>query len=192
VLYVKNELGRCVARYRNIKMSQKFRVSFNSPQSGYMSIGLRAAGGREFVTAVAHKPYDSLRDLIVALGELLEGYAQQQIVKWNCEPDELDFVLAAEGDVARFNVVHYLNHRRSRRTSQEVFAVRGTKLEVCGAFWKALREMHRDIEVDDFAGNWRREFPEAEMQQLTKAFRDYKHQAEAREVKAEGTGTEIQ
>ncbi len=173
----------------NIKMSQKLRVSFNSPQSGYMSVGLRAAGGRELVAAVAHKPYDSLRDLIVALGELLESDAQQ-IVKWNCEPDELDFILAAEADTARLNVVHYLNHRRSRRTSQEVFAVQGTKLEVCGAFWKALREMHRDIEVDDFAGNWRREFPEAEMQQLTKAFRDYKHQAETREVKAVESGSE--
>ncbi|MDQ3584288.1 MAG: hypothetical protein M3407_00790 [Acidobacteriota bacterium] len=163
-------------------MGQKFRVSFNSPQSGFMSVGLRA-GEQEFVAAVAHKPYDSLRDLLVALTALLTSDGEQ-VVKWNCEPDELDFNLTVDDERVRLDVVHYLNHRRSRRTSQQVFTVAGAKLDICGAFWKALRELHRDIETDDFAGNWRREFPETEMQELTKTFRDYKHKAGTQPIDA--------
>ncbi|MCA1626516.1 MAG: hypothetical protein LC742_00920 [Acidobacteria bacterium] len=163
-------------------MSQKFRVSFNSPQSGFMSVGLRA-GEQEFVAAVAHKPYDSLRDLLAALTALLTS-GGEQTVKWNCEPDELDFNLTADDERVRLEVVHYLSHRRSRRTSQQVFTVAGMKLDICGAFWKALRELHRDIETDDFVGNWRREFPETEMQELTKTFRDYKHQRGALSIDA--------
>lgn len=162
-------------------MSQEFRVSFNSPQSGYMSVGLRD-GRQEFVTAVAHEPYDSLRDLIVGLTALLSGEAAERLVKWNCEPDELDFQFAAVGgEEARLEVIQYLSHRRASQTSRRVFSVTGTKLEVYGAFWKALREVHRDIGVDDFTGNWRREFPEAEMRELTKAFREHKRVAERRE-----------
>lgn len=155
-------------------MSQKFRVSFNSPQSGFMSVGLRA-GEQKFVAAVAHVPYDSLRDLLVALNAALTSDGEQ-IVKWNCEPDELDFNLTADAERVRLDVVHYLSHRRSRRTSQPVFTVSGSKFDICGAFWKALRELHRDIETDDFASNWRREFPETEMRELTKTIRAYKRE----------------
>ncbi|MGH9944640.1 MAG: hypothetical protein ACRD9R_20020, partial [Pyrinomonadaceae bacterium] len=162
-------MGHILKRGSNL-MNKKFRVSFNSPQSGFMSVGLRERD-QEFVTAVAHEPYDSLRDLIVALTAALAGDSERT-VKWNCEPDELDLRLKAEGDAVSLGVVHYLSHRRSQRTSQQVFATTGPKLEVCGAFWKALRELHRDIEVDEFSSNWRREFPEAEMQGFTKAFRE--------------------
>ncbi|HEY9283190.1 MAG TPA: hypothetical protein VIP46_07030, partial [Pyrinomonadaceae bacterium] len=46
-----------------------FGVTFNSPQSGFMSLGLRA-GGREFAAAVSCRPRDSLRELIAALTRL--------------------------------------------------------------------------------------------------------------------------
>jgi hypothetical protein len=155
-------------------MNPKLKVSFNSPQSGFMSIGLKA-GGESFVTAVAHAPYDSLRDLIKALSALLAG-EDNLTVKWNREPEEYDFVLQREGVEARLRVTRYPNHRRVRSKSEQVFAhTAATPLALCEPFWKALRELHRDIAVDEFDKNWRRAFPEAEMQELTQSVRALKH-----------------
>ncbi len=154
-------------------MKQTFRVVFNSPQSGYMSIGLHA-GGRELVAAVSHRPDDSLRELIVGLTALLEDATPHVVVRWNCEPDELAFDLKIDGARLKLEVVHYLSHRRAPHTSRVVFALTGTTTDICAAFWKSLRELHRDIEVDEFARHWRREFPEAELRALTHALRNRK------------------
>jgi hypothetical protein len=153
-------------------MSQKFRVSFNSPQSGWMSIGLKA-GQESFVTAVSHAPYDSLRDLILALGKLLQGKTSIT-VKWNREPEEYDFKLQCNGTSAQLDVIRYPDHRRLKSKSETVFSHHASALDLCLPFWKALRELHRDINVDEFDKNWRREFPEEEMQELTKLLRAVK------------------
>jgi hypothetical protein len=140
-----------------------------------MSIGLKA-GQESFVTAVSHAPYDSLCDLIKALSALLAG-GDNLTVKWNREPEEYDFELQREGAEVRLSVTRYPNHRRLKSKSEQVFAhAAATPLALCEPFWKALRELHRDITVDEFDKNWRREFPEAEMQELTQRLRDIKHQ----------------
>ena len=157
-------------------MNQKLKVSFNSPQSGWMSIGLKA-GQRSFVTAVSHAPYDSLRDLINALSSLVSG-AKKTTVKWNREPEEYDFELRRNQTGAELTVVRFPDHRRIKSKREIVFSHQATALELCLTFWKALRELHRDIEVDEFDKNWRREFPEAEMQALTKLVRAAKREPE--------------
>jgi hypothetical protein len=154
-------------------MSQKLKVSFNSPQSGFMSIGLKS-GKESFVTAVAHAPYDSLRDLIKALSALLGG-KKNLTVKWNREPEEYDFELRRSSDDVQLQVVRYPDHRRLKAKSEIVFSHTAATLDICESFWKSLRELHRDIMVDEFDKNWRREFPEAEMQELTRLLRASKH-----------------
>ncbi|HEY0545802.1 MAG TPA: hypothetical protein VGC91_10530 [Pyrinomonadaceae bacterium] len=155
-------------------MKPPLRVSFNSPQSGFMSIGLKA-GERAFVIAVSHTPYDSLADLIKALTALLEG-EKSLTVKWNREPEEYDFELLRDEDQTRLSVTRYPNHRRLKSKSEQVFShTAATPLDICEPFWRALRELHRDINVDEFDKNWRREFPETEMQELTKRLREFKH-----------------
>lgn len=160
-------------------MSRKLRVSFNSPQSGFMSIGLKA-GKDSFVTAVSHTPYDSLSDLISALSSLLKGETDLR-VKWNREPEEYDFVINHKEDEVRLSVVRFQDHRRLKSKSEIVFShIAATALDICAPFWKALRELHRDIEVDEFDKNWRREFPETQMHELTKLLREIKRQSESR------------
>jgi hypothetical protein len=160
-------------------MNPKLRVSFNSPQSGFMSIGLKA-GQESFVTAVSHAPYDSLRDLINALSALLDG-KNSVTVKWNREPEEYDFELRRAGDdEAQLSVTRYPNHHRLKSKSVLVFSHKAVSPQgLCEPFWKALRELHRDINVDEFDKNWRREFPEAEMLELTKRLRGFKHERAA-------------
>lgn len=150
-------------------MTSKLRVSFNSPQSGFMSIGLKA-GNANFVTAVAHSPYDSLKDLIKALSAFLGG-ASDVTVKWNREPDEYDFELHRRGDEAALNVVRYPNHRRLKKKRETVFSYTAPLVNVCESFWEALNELHNDKEIDEFDKNWRREFPEEEMRELREKLR---------------------
>jgi hypothetical protein len=163
-------------------MNKSFRVSFNSPQSGFMSVSLNV-GEQEFVTAVSSAPYDSLRELIEALTSLLLAAGHSFKVKWNCEPDELDFEITAEDDARiEFRVIHYTDHRRLAETGRTLFSHTGSKLEICLGFWRALRDLRRNIATDEFDRNWRRPFPQSEMRQLTEALRSFKREANFRAV----------
>jgi hypothetical protein len=158
-------------------MSEKFSVSMESPQSGWMSLRLRAGGGREFVAVVSHQPYDSLRELIEALVSLLGG-AQAATVRWNAEPDEYDFELKAEGqDRVSLRVVHHQDHRRAPSRARTVFACRAPRAEMCLPFWRELSEMSGRSETDVFEQNWRRKFPLRELRRLTDAFKTHAPEA---------------
>jgi hypothetical protein len=159
-------------------MSQKLRVSLESPQHGFMSLRL-SSGKESFVAVVSHAPYDSLRDLIDALsGALASDY--ETIIKWNSEPEEYDFKLTAREDFVQLDIIRYPDHRRLVATSSNVFSFRGSKLDACLPFWKELRDLHRRARQDEFTRQWRREFPEREMQELTKRIRALKREVESK------------
>jgi hypothetical protein len=151
-------------------MSEKLLVSFESPQCGWMSMSLEA-GGRRFVAAVAHAPYDSLRELIGGLTALLDGGAPPAAftVSWNREPEEFDLRFEPAGEEVGLEVVRYPDHRRLSR--EVVFATRRPKAEVCRAFWRELRQLRRRAGVDEFEQNWRRPFPRRELEEFTAALR---------------------
>lgn len=155
-------------RANETETAEPFRVTFNSPQSGYMSLGLRA-GGREFAAAVSCRPVDSLRELIASLTRLARGETHAATVRWNCEPDELDFRFESEGDVLRLAVVHYTTHKRDEPSSRAVFEAAGGRAEMLGAFRAALEELRADAEVDVFESNWRRKFPERQLREFVGA-----------------------
>ena len=155
-------------RAEETETAEPLRVTFNSPQSGYMSVGLRA-GGREFATAVSCRPRDSLRELISSLTRLARGETTSAVVRWNCEPDELDFRFEADGGGLSLAVVHYATHRREEPASATVFSFDGGRAEVFGAFRAALEELRADAEVDVFESNWRRKFPERQLREFIRA-----------------------
>lgn len=164
-------------------MSEKLRVSFNSPQCGWMSFELRA-GGQSLAETVSYTPYDSLVDLINALIKLLEDDAALT-VKWAHNPDELDFNFSASGVSVKLEVVRYRDHLRAEGAGERVFSYAGSRLDVYHPFWKALRDLQGDIEVDEFARNWRREFPESELRRLTEDIEAHKRkQAHGAELSA--------
>jgi hypothetical protein len=146
--------------------NQKLSVSLESPQHGFMSLRLKA-GGKAFVAVVSHKPYDSLRDLIEALSNALDGDCDVS-VKWNGEPDEYDFRLRAQGDFVRLDVIHYPDHRRVAETGSVVFSFRAARPDVCLPFWEELRDLRTRTVQDEFDRQWRREFPERELNELKK------------------------
>jgi hypothetical protein len=158
-------------------MSKQLRVSMESPQSGWMSLSLKA-GEESLRMAASYAPYDSLRDLIEGLSALLTG-SEAMTVRWNCEPEEFDFKVTSRGGVDRieFEAVRYANHRRKQADSRIVFAFRGSKMDISLPFWRALRDLQRRISTDVFESNWKREFPQRELQQLTRLIRSLKREA---------------
>ena len=150
-------------------MNRKLLVSFESPQHGFMSLRLRD-GDKDFVTVVSHTPYDSLRDLIEALSCVMNGDCAVT-VKWNSEPDEYDFSFDARGRNVRLDVIHYPDHRRTIDESSVLFSFNGSKLDLCKSFLKELEDLRSRTEQDEFDRQWRREFPEAAMQELRKRLR---------------------
>jgi len=136
-----------------------------------MSFELRA-GEQSLIDAVSFTPYDSLTDLIRALSRLLVDNTELT-VKWAYEPDEVDFNFKASGDEAELEVKWYQNHFRVEGTGERVFFWHGSRLDLCDPFWKALRGIQSDTEVDEFNRNWRREFPARELEQLTEDIKAY-------------------
>lgn len=153
-------------------MKQRFSVSIESPQSGYMSFRLQA-GEQRLLATLAHAPYDSLHDLLAALTALIGG-AREAVVKCNCEPEELDFRFECEGEEVDFRVVRYQDHRRLPKGRRTVFAARVPQTEFFLAFWRELRELRRRSETDVFGQNWRRQFPHPELQEFNRAVRGFK------------------
>ena len=145
-------------------------MSFESPQSGWMSVGLRAGGAR-LVLGASHAPYDSLRELIEALSALLAGGDVRRVARWNCEPEEYDFELSATGDRAELAVTRHATRARRADDAQTVFTHAAERLRLVLPFWRELRELRRRRAEDDFEKNWRRPFPERELRELTRLVR---------------------
>lgn len=156
------------ARSAVIVMVEKLRVVFNSPQSGYMSVGLRACG-REFAAAVSCRPNDALLEMLSALAQLARGEAAAAAVRWNCEPDELDFRFESDGGRLKFAAVHHANYEGDAASGRTVFEAEGARAEILAAFRDALEELRADIEVDAFESNWRRKFPEQAWREFSDA-----------------------
>lgn len=153
---------------------QNLRVSIESPQSGWMAMSLHA-GDQTLAMSVSHSPADSLLDLMDALSAVLTG-GEEKIVRWNCEPDEYDFIFTTASDEVQFDVAHFPDHRRKGIDAQTVLSLQDSALRVCLPFWTALRDLRRRVVVNEFARHWRRDFPNGAMQRLTKAIKAAKRE----------------
>lgn len=149
-------------------MSRTLSVSFESPQSGWMSLRLKS-GARSFVAVASHAPDDSLAALMRALTALLSGNTKTATVTWNAEPEEFDFDFHVRGANVELRIVRFQGHRRERSSSRAVFSFEGALGEMCVAFWRELRELRARRETDVFEQNWRRPFPERELREFTSA-----------------------
>ncbi|HVF28113.1 MAG TPA: hypothetical protein VM943_07725 [Pyrinomonadaceae bacterium] len=149
-------------------------VSLESPQSGWMSLRLRA-GEQSLVMGVSCAPDDSLRDLIKGLTDILEGSCHVR-VRWNCEPEQFDFDIATENDMAQLIVTCYPDHRRDSQAGQALFSLHVPKSDLCLPFWRELRGLERRAATDVFEKNWRRPFPRPEMQVFTKRVRQLRRE----------------
>ena len=142
-------------------MAGKLKVSFNSPQCGWMSIGFENEKS-EFHTTTAHTPHrDALPNLMKALTDLLDDGSENQetLVQWNRDPEEFDFwVRRAKGKI-RIEIWQYPTGRRLNAERKIVFRHEGDAREVAAAFYETFEQMYEDRDTDEFEQNWRQPFP---------------------------------
>ena len=153
-------------------MSGKLKVSFNSPQCGWMSIGFEDANG-EFHTTTAHAPHrDALSNLLEALTELLDENSEglELLVQWNRDPEEFDFWLRRENGKIKIEIWQYPTGRRINAQRETVFRHEGDAIEVCTAFYETFEQMYEDRETDEFEQNWRQAFPIRAFNRFKQAF----------------------
>lgn len=142
-------------------MKNDLEVSFNSPQCGWMSIGLQNSSG-EFLTTTAYAPHSN------ALGELMDALAAvakgdngefSHTLKWNRDPEEYDFVLRRTGSDATLKVWEYPTGDRENDKRELVFSHTGDAVQTAKAFYETFRQLYEEKGIDDFKENWHEEFP---------------------------------
>jgi hypothetical protein len=152
-------------------MSKDLEVSFNSPQCGWMSIGLQGASG-EFRTTTAYAPHkNALPELMDALAEMAieDGSEFTHTLKWNRDPEEYDFVLSRERDTATLEVFEYPTGERDPEERKRVFSHTGDARQTASAFFETFRQLHEERGVDDFRENWHQEFPYISYEKLQRS-----------------------
>ena len=136
-------------------------VSFNSPQCGWMSIGFDD-GVSEFHTTTAHAPYESaLPELFRILTSLTDANSAENeyLLKWNRDPEELDFEFSRQGEKLVMRIYQYPTDERDQGERVLVFSHEGDLRSVCTAFAATFEQLYADRETDEFDFNWRQPFP---------------------------------
>jgi hypothetical protein len=150
-------------------MKQKFEVSFNSPQCGWMSIGF-ANGEKEFHTTTAHTPHSrALAEILGALSSLLQTQTggDEFVVEWSRNPEAYDLHFKRAGDEIEFRVVEYPTFNRNETKGETVFSYKGEVSEFCRAFYETFAQLYEDRDTDEFEFNWRQPFPYAEFERFS-------------------------
>ena len=138
-------------------MLEKFEISFNSPQCGWMSIGFKNAEN-EFNSTTAYTPYNQvLPEILQILTRLLKFEEFEQVVKWNRNPEEFDFYFAKIGDEVRFELYQYPTNERLEK--ELCFAHIGDIQEFCESFYDTFSQLYEARETDEFEANWHQPFP---------------------------------
>lgn len=138
-------------------MPEKFEVSFNSPQCGWMSVGFRA-GDNEFHTTTAHAPHEqALSNLLLTLTAALGEKDFKATLPWNRDPEAFDFLFEKRGSELTVTIVEYPTE--ARENGEIVFHFSGRVVEIVSAFYKTFQQLFLEREADEFAENWRQPFP---------------------------------
>jgi hypothetical protein len=142
-------------------MSGKLEVSFNSPQCGWMSIGFDD-GVNEFHTTTAHAPHNmALAELMTILNKLTDAASteNEQLLKWNRDPEEFDFRFVRDGERLTIEIYQYPTDERVAGEKDLVFSHTGNIDDIRAAFAETFEQLYADRDTDEFEFNWRQPFP---------------------------------
>lgn len=147
-------------------MSEKFEVSFNSPQCGWMSVGFKN-DKNEFHSTTAHTPYKSvLSEILQTLTALMTENSFEKVIKWNRLPEEFDFVFILHNKIATIEIYQYPTDERLE--NELVFTHTGEPLEIAKSFHETFTQLYEDRNTDEFEFNWKQPFPFADFENFTK------------------------
>lgn len=137
----------------------ELKISFNSPQCGWMSIGFADEAG-EFNTTTAHAPHEfALPELLRILTSVLDSTQNENLLKWNRDPEEFDFRFVRYGESLLLEIYQYPTNDREASERELVFSHTGDVRGICEAFAETFEQLFQDRLTDEFEFNWRQPFP---------------------------------
>lgn len=143
-------------------MAEKFEVSFNSPQCGWMSVGFKN-NENEFHSTTACTPYShALQEILKTLSALLESKSEHDVfkVEWSRNPEAFDlFFRSGDRIIVFFQVVQYPTVEDKSGKGEIVFSHNGNLKEFCRAFHETFAQLYEDRYTDEFEMNWKQPFP---------------------------------
>ncbi len=156
-------------------MPNKFEVSFNSPQCGWMSIGFEN-GESEFHTTTACEPHTrALSEILRNLTALLEAKKDFRAAKvaWSRNPEAYNLFFSRSGPTVHFQVVEYPTFDHLQTEGELVFSHHGRVPDFCRAFHQTFAQLYADKDTDEFEFNWRQPFPYEEYAHFEDALNRY-------------------
>ncbi len=117
-------------------MPGSLKISFNSPQCGWMSIGFED-GESEFHTTTAHAPHPAaLPELMRILADLWDPDTLQNeyLLEWDRDPEAFDFRFLRGGEKLLMEIYQYPTAMRDPIERELVFSHEGTIGSLCNAF----------------------------------------------------------
>lgn len=160
-------------------MHGKLKVSFNSPQCGWMSIGF-ADGTNEFHTTTAYTPHaNALPELMDGLRSLLENQTKTDefIILWSRNPEAFDFHFRRTGETVKLEIFQFPSFARPEPERALVFAHESEIVAVCESFGETFKQIYADRLTDEFEQNWRSPFPHEAYERFAAALLDAEHAA---------------
>ena len=145
------------------------RVRFDDPDNGSIGISIEQRDS-SFAESFSYVPYDSLQELVLALGRVLASDTTTSATCLVGAP-EFDLHFERSDNIVRFTVVEFADYRRQKGAGKTAFLASGSFEQICVPFWRALRELESRFSSEDFAGRWHREFPHDELRRLTERIR---------------------
>lgn len=147
-------------------MSEKFEVSFNSPQCGWMSIGFKN-NENEFHSTTAHTPFsNALPEILQGLLLLLETKNERDKFKidWSRNPESFTLFFTQFKGIIHFQVVQYPTLDHTDEEGEIVFSHNGPVKDFCQAFHETFTQLYESRETDEFEANWKQPFPFADFE----------------------------
>jgi len=148
-----------------IKSAAKTHIAFGRPQHGWLPLTLRI-DQQQFAIVASAVPNDSITDLAGAIALLLKG-GPEVTVFWNEEPVEYRFCFLVDEEDASFALISVRGRSDTMRTDIELLRARGSKVEVCLPFWRALRRLESSMAPDEYKAAWGYRFPSTKVREIT-------------------------
>ncbi len=148
-------------------MSEKFEVSFNSPQCGWMSVGFKN-NENEFHSTTASAPFsNALQEILNVLSSLMDTTKRSKFkVEWSRNPEAFDLFFTLNNGIIFFQIVQYPTVEDKNEEGEIVFSHNGPVKDFCQAFYGTFNQLYEARETDEFESNWHQPFPFADFEKL--------------------------
>ena len=148
-------------------MSSTLKVEFDDPHAGWVGLTIRA--DTDAITLrISYTPFNTLDEMISAVHGLTT-YDDRKSVRLSEEPEVCELRFECNKSTIDLEVCRRASFQHPR--CQTLLKTRGSTLEMCLPFWRALRNLQTRFSDTEFEQRWCRPFPASGMDELTKHLR---------------------